>query len=421
MGGQISVSESVAGNVVASNLTRKPTDASDVANFEEAKSELAALRSALVNVCPENHPAHVKAKIIADYSTFKAMMDKAPEKYTAQTFAVGCIADQDENARTKDGEKQVWETYLLLGALTSTVSEDGAVTYTATSQEEFKEIQLITERGDKKGRGAEYSLLHFFDGKLVTACDRTGNIDEIAIKEDGTYELVPVIDTAANEPLVLLKGDGSKKKALKCEWSAIKDGKLWIGSTGKERTNDDGSVSGQGEMWVKSITAGTWSPAHHDWIAKYNALRAVAKCEFGTGYFVNESGIWSDVHQRWFFMPRKLSREYYDEIKDCEKCCNLLISCDADFSPESIILQDVLTFSTLRGTADFKFVPGTNETQLMIIRTEESLDNIVSSYLSVVGLDGTIYMDEVKVAEGRKIEGIEFVQGWLDTATTKEA
>lgn len=130
---------------------------------------------------------------------------------------------------------------------------------------------------------------------------------------------------------------------------------------------------------------------------------------------MNECGEWSDVHKRWFFMPRKLSREYYDEIKDCEKCCNLMISCDADFSPESIILQDVLSFSTLRGTADLKFVPGTNDTHICLVRTEETLDNVVSSYLSIVDITGKVLMDEVKIATGRKIEGIEFVQSFLDS------
>lgn len=163
------------------------------------------------------------------------------------------------------------------------------MTYEVDAPEKFAEHRLVTDRGDKRNRGAEYSLLHWFDGKLVTACDRTGNIDEIAKCTEGpdTYELKPVNCTVEGEekPLVLLKGDGTKNKALKCEWSAIKDGKLWVGSTGKERTNDDGSVSGQGEMWVKTIDPASWVPTHVDWIDNYNALRKVAQCEFGKGFF----------------------------------------------------------------------------------------------------------------------------------------
>ena len=40
---------------------------------------------------------------------------------------------------------------------------------------------------------------------------------------------------------------------LKCEWSTIKDGKLMVGSTGKERTDDDGNVVHRGELWVKTV------------------------------------------------------------------------------------------------------------------------------------------------------------------------
>ena len=37
-------------------------------------------------------------------------------------------------------------------------------------------------------------------------------------------------------------GDGKKNKALKAEWSTQKGGKCIVGSTGKERTDDDGNV-----------------------------------------------------------------------------------------------------------------------------------------------------------------------------------
>ena len=170
------------------------------------------------------------------------------------------------------------------------------------------------EEHDKSDRGAEYSLLELFGGKLVTACDRTGNLDEIVPNPDfGTvegaakYTIAPVKD-ASGERIKLLLGDGKKPKPLKCEWSTIKDGKLVIGSTGKERTDDDGNVVHQGEMWCKTFDE-NWAVTHEDWIAKYGALRGPTKCPHGAGFMIHEGARWSDVPKKWFFIPRKLSRE----------------------------------------------------------------------------------------------------------------
>ena len=41
---------------------------------------------------------------------------------------------------------------------------------------------------------------------------------------------------------------------------------------------------------------------------------APAEGQKSVGYMIHESGRWSDVHQKWFFLPRKLSRESYDEV-----------------------------------------------------------------------------------------------------------
>ena len=246
-------------------------------------------------------------------------------------------------------------------------------------------------------------------------------------------------------------GDGSKNKPLKCEWSTQKDGKMLIGSTGKERTDDDGArasasnrwlpaslppsalprphlpllrpshspptagnVVHQGEMWVKSIDPSSLSVAHLDWRPLYNSLRAAAHCPHGAGYMIHEGCRWSDVHKRWFFLPRKLSREPYDEVKDCSKCVNLMLSCseEPDASGEGVIMQPYLTKSDLRGCSDFLFVPGTNDCHIFLIRTEESLDNVVSTYASVIDLQARCLMAEVKIATERKYEGAAWVGGF---------
>lgn len=53
---------------------------------------------------------------------------------------------------------------------------------------------------------------------------------------------------------------------------------------------------------------------------------------------------------------------------------------------DDVVMQAYLTKSDLRGCSDFLFVPGTNDTHVFMLRTEESLDNIVSTYASVIDL-----------------------------------
>ena len=85
-----------------------------------------------------------------------------------------------------------------------------------------------------------------------------------------------------------------------------------------------------------------------------------------------------------------------------------MISHDADFSPESMKMRTMLTFTDLRGCSDLVFVPGTQDTHIFVLRTEETLDNVISSYGSVVDLDGNVLMEELKLSEGGKFEGCEF-------------
>jgi soluble calcium-activated nucleotidase 1 len=101
-------------------------------------------------------------------------------------------------------------------------------------------------------------------------------------------------------------GDGAPgSKPLKIEWSTQKGGKLIIGSTGKERTDDDGNVVHEGEMWSKVLEPGpSWAVTHVDTRPQYKGLRAAAKCPQGSGYMIFESGRWSSEHKMWMFAPR---------------------------------------------------------------------------------------------------------------------
>lgn len=46
------------------------------------------------------------------------------------------------------------------------------------------------------------------------------------------------------------------------------------------------------------------------------------------GYMIHESGVWSDIHQKWFFLPRRCSKQRYNETLDEHMGCSVLISAD---------------------------------------------------------------------------------------------
>ena len=118
------------------------------------------------------------------------MMAKATAPAAGAELKLMFIADQDQ--ASKVGEDAKWETKLASGILTYNGAK-GDQSYTLAMG---PEATLYTSRGDKSGRGAEYSALELFDGKLLTMCDRTGNCDEITITADGTLDIVPLVDAA---------------------------------------------------------------------------------------------------------------------------------------------------------------------------------------------------------------------------------
>lgn len=362
------------------------------------------LQSSKLESTEENGHHVIVDKFVASASKWAELNKKAVPPPVGTRFPFAVVADQDEASHQEGG----WQSHLALCNLTYR-GNSGQASYSF----EFKrDADLFTTRGDKSSRGAEYSTLEVFRGKLLSACDRTGNLDEFIPRSGGkTFDVSPLI--GAEGPTVLRMGDGKKDKPLKCEWSSQKGGKLFIGSTGKERTDDDGKVVHEGEMWVKRIDPDDFSVEHLDWRPMYTTLRKAAACPHGAGYMVHESARWSDVHKMWFFMPRKLSRQLYDEVIDAGKCVNLMLAAPENPSEADVIMQGYLSMSPLRGCSDFVFIPGTNDCHILVIRTNESLDNEVSTLVSVIDLEANVLMPEQLIAKERKFEGVACLDGFL--------
>jgi len=346
----------------------------------------------------ENGHKPIEGKITASKPGWAALNKKATPPAAGTGFPLALVADQDEASAGPEG----YTSYLAFGKLVY----DGALGDKSYRVDLKSEEPIRTARGDKAGRGAEYSALEVFAGRLITADDRTGALDEIVPCGDGFNFRVQPFEDAEGGEMAMRMGDGSKNKPLKCEWSTQKGGKMLIGSTGKERTDDDGNVVHEGEMWVKEIDPATLKIEHCDWRPMYNSLRAAAQCPHGAGYMIHEGARWSDAHQQWFFMPRKMSREPYDEVIDAGKCVNLMMTCSdpAPADGEGILMQPYLTKMNQRGCSDFLFVPGTNDAHMFMLRTDESLEGEISTYAAVIDLEANVLMAETLVATERKFE-----------------
>ena len=62
---------------------------------------------------------------------------------------------------------------------------------------------------------------------------------------------------------------------------------------------------------------------------------------------IHESGVWSDVHKSWFFLPRRCSQERYNETRDEIMSCNVLLSADENFT--SIKVREIRKIEAFLG------------------------------------------------------------------------
>ncbi|KAI1724224.1 apyrase domain-containing protein [Ditylenchus destructor] len=119
------------------------------------------------------------------------------------------------------------------------------------------------------------------------------------------------------------------------------------------------------------------------------------------GYMIHESAQWSDIHNRWFFLPRRVSKEHYSETEDEFRGSNVLLVADSLFSRvEAKEIGEKGDGS--RGFSAFQFLPGSND---------DIIDGVaIASYLVVFSLSsGKVLLPEHALNGAYKFEGIVFV------------
>ncbi|KAE8745396.1 Soluble calcium- activated nucleotidase 1 [Frankliniella occidentalis] len=300
------------------------------------------------------------------------------------TYRIGVISDLDTDSKSTS-ESSTWVSYFKKGHLTW-----DRVHGSASFKWDASEPTRLTSTLGQGKRGMELSELIVFNGKLYAPDDRTGIVYEI----DGTKAI----------PWVLLtNGDGRRVKGFKSEWAAVKDNKLYVGGLGKEWTTSTGELVDFDPMWIKQIHP-TGQVSHHDWKTNYEKLRRSVGIEF-PGYMIHESAVWSNIHKKWFFLPRKMSKEIYHEDKDPYHGTNLLLTTDENFS--NIDVVSVGEAIRTHGFSSFKFIPGTEDDVIVALKSEETPQGS-ATYIMVFDIKGKILFPETKIAD-IKYEGIEFI------------
>lgn len=166
----------------------------------------------------------------------------------------------------------------------------------------------------------ELSTLNKFNNRLLSCDDRTGVIYEL-IKDKFNQEIIPT-------PWAILANGNYSGTGFKCEWAAVKNGELYVGSNGRDFPLDGKSVKSQ--KFVKKVTS-HGEVSHMDWSDKYEKMMEAVNIRY-PGFIVHEAAGWSDIFKKWVFMPRYVSREEYDQESVRYAGSNIAFVADGNFT-----------------------------------------------------------------------------------------
>ena len=96
-------------------------------------------------------------------------------------------------------------------------------------------------------------------------------------------------------------------------------------------------------MWIKVIES-DGKITHTNWTDVYLLLRDATGTNH-PGYLFHESAHWHPILKRWFFLPRRVSKESYEPTLDESRGGNLMLSLNEKF-------QDAQSFAV--GVSFFK-------------------------------------------------------------------
>lgn len=305
----------------------------------------------------------------------------------SDSYTLAIITDEDKASQVELEDGQIaWQSTIRYDRLYREVDPaSGAVSYRIEEIPreqggEYRLISLVAEGG----RGAEFSELVMFGGRLIAFDDRTGLVCEV---REG-HQLVP--------RQILMTGSGDERfKGFKSEWATLKGDRIIAGSHGRSAE----------QQWIKCIDRG-YRLESLDWREPYRRLREALGVE-GTppGYVVHEAAEWHPLEHRWYFFPRKISFEAFDPARDERECGgNQLIVADEDFTEIDTVA--VGERQGERGVSSFKLIPG-HPQECVGLKSVE-IGERTETYLFCFDLHGNVLTPDTFLGP-YKCEGVEFL------------
>uniref|UniRef100_A0A8D8TWE0 Apyrase n=1 Tax=Cacopsylla melanoneura TaxID=428564 RepID=A0A8D8TWE0_9HEMI len=289
-------------------------------------------------------------------------------------FIIGIISDNDEKSKSVKKPK-TWESKFVRGKLIW----DDTIRHLAV-EFDIKNTKVLRSGFNSEGRGMELSELIYYDSVLTAFDDKTGIVYKI---ENG--EVFPWV--------ILASGNGKINKGFKSEWATVKEDKLIVGSHGTTKDTD----------WIKIISP-SGVVEHVNWTEHYAKLMNISDCG---GYLTHEAVCWSEIHGKWFFLPRKCSKEPYSlEDSYNMKSSNILISTDENF--QNFRQAQVGMLVPAQGFSSFKFLPDSNDTIIVALKTIE-VNSAYKTHITAFTIEGEILLEDTLISDGDKFEGLEFI------------
>ena len=321
---------------------------------------------------------------VAKFRFVSSLSNLRSSSYKDGIYTLFIVSDLDKKSRVESDKKGLWKSVMKKGLLKR--MDNGMY-----SIQWISDTELFTKISEA-GRGMELSALVEFNRRFYTFDDRTGLAFEIVGKK-------------AIPRYIMMEGDGNTDKGQKTEWATVKDGKMYVGSFGKEYTNPDGSIKNTNNMWI-SIIDRNGVVTHEDWTDQFNKLREAVGCPY-PGYMIHEAITWSPVRRQWVILPRRVSKEAYDENEDERRGSNTVIFASEDFS--KIEVKHITPLTPTRGFSDFKFLPGSKDQIIVALKSEENEEaQTQNTYITVFDVNGKILMEETEIPGMMKFEGLEF-------------
>uniref|UniRef100_A0A1I7UAC9 Apyrase n=1 Tax=Caenorhabditis tropicalis TaxID=1561998 RepID=A0A1I7UAC9_9PELO len=298
------------------------------------------------------------------------------------------ITDMDSKSKSTNN----WYSTIQYGALALSQNR-------TTSFIHWMEKVNITSNFNFNQKSMEMSDLKIYRNRLLSVDDKIGVVYWL---RNGTA--IPWVITST--------GDGTKSTPFKGEWMTIRNNDLYLGSSGHEVVTATGEYINDDEMYIRVISPNGAMVAE-DWTARFVKLRRAVGIHF-PGFMIHEAIHWSEVHKKWFFLPRYASKLPFNAATVYETGANMLLSTSDCFCDTKVVYigkQDVH-----RGFSAFQFIPGTNDEIIVALKTSEVPANpekpfenkIFNTWITIFKIDGTIILEDQALEDGVKYEGIEF-------------